>query len=100
MFTLLWLSLLGASELPQVALKELPQVIVTVPKAPKYIVRKLPRPAGYHEHQCSFCGMRWGHGGNSFGHSSDHSCPKCGRMQWTVAPGIRLPQKEVKIRVQ
>lgn len=91
----LWLLLPG--ELPQNTFSVTPAV-----QAPRLKTVTVPRPAGYHEHQCPTCGFRWGHGGSSFGNANEHTCPNCHRLlpsPWHVAPGIQLPPKRVVVPV-
>lgn len=37
-----------------------------------------------HSHKCAFCGTVWSHSDDSFGIKSEHTCPKCGQVQWQV----------------
>ena len=96
----IWLSLLLPAELPQVMTRELPQVAVHVQPQQKYITRRVARPAGYHEHECAWCKIRWGHGKDSFGNVEEHRCPQCGRVEWDKAVGTVLPAKTVLVPVQ
>lgn len=42
------------------------------------------RSVGLHSHRCSACGSVWSHGAASHGDRESHSCPKCGRVEWSV----------------
>lgn len=48
--------------------------------------------AALHSHRCRSCGTVWSHTDASFGNVADHSCPKCGKVEWTpMRPDGRLP---------
>lgn len=49
--------------------------------------------AGLHTHRCHRCGTEWSHGSASLGRVADHTCPKCGAVEWNVAHagGIAKP---------
>jgi hypothetical protein len=52
-------------------------------------------PPGYHEHQCSRCGQRWGGAPGSHG----HNCPNCGKYNNVHADGIRMPPPAPPVRM-
>ena len=78
-----------------------PPAVLDFPTKPVVEPAPIILPAGYHEHQCPACGTRWGHGEEKFGERAAHTCPNCGRVQWQVAPGIKLyrlvPSKRVSV---
>jgi predicted RNA-binding Zn-ribbon protein involved in translation (DUF1610 family) len=39
--------------------------------------------SGTHEHECDACHTVWSHSNDCKGNVAAHTCPKCGRMQWT-----------------
>lgn len=39
---------------------------------------------GQHTHRCSRCGVEWSHGHDSYGNVADHTCPRCGAVQWQI----------------
>lgn len=47
-----------------------------------------------HSHRCSYDGTIWTHAETSYGNHVEHSCPRCGRVQWEVY------SKPVLIQVQ
>ena len=55
--------------------------IVSKPAA----VQPAKQTTGLHSHRCPYDGTEWWHGEDQLGKSASHACPKCGRVQWTVA---------------